>query len=56
MSIRYSKYLPGFIFVSDVLLLNLCIHGACYMEFGTFRLQNNTLILITLINIVWLFQ
>jgi exopolysaccharide biosynthesis polyprenyl glycosylphosphotransferase len=54
MSIRYSKYLPGFIFVCDVILLNLAIYSANYIEFGTYHTDNNSALLITLINTVWL--
>jgi exopolysaccharide biosynthesis polyprenyl glycosylphosphotransferase len=54
MSIRYSRYLPGFIFISDLLILNLAIYSAHYIEFGSFRLDEYSSLFITLINVIWL--
>ena len=53
MSIRYSKYLPGIIFICDLLLLNIAGYSSNFIEFGTYRPQNTSALFILIINAVW---
>jgi exopolysaccharide biosynthesis polyprenyl glycosylphosphotransferase len=55
MSIRYSKYLPGFIFITDLLLLNLAINIANYIQFGTYHTTQYSGFILILINFSWVF-
>jgi len=55
MSTRYSKYLPGFIFLCDLLLLNIAGYSANYIEFSTYRPQNQSAVFILVVNAVWIF-
>lgn len=54
MSIRYSKYFPGFIFITDLLLLNLAVYNAHYIETGLSSWNSETSFFLLLINIIWL--
>jgi len=53
MSIRYSKYLPGLIFICDLLLLNISGYSAHYIEFGSYRPDPSSALFIILVNAVW---
>ncbi|TFF35514.1 sugar transferase [Mucilaginibacter psychrotolerans] len=53
MTTRYSKQLPGFVFLSDLLLLNLALYNAHFFVFGAFIPQSNSLTFILLVNIAW---
>jgi len=55
MSTRYSKYLPGFIFICDLFLLNIAGYSANYIEFSTYRPQNASAFFILIVNVVWVF-
>ncbi len=55
MSTRYSKYLPGFIFICDLLLLNIAGYIANFIEFSTYRPENASALFILIINVVWIF-
>lgn len=53
MSTRYSKYLPGFVFLSDILLLNIALNFSRFIHvFGLTQVISIKLLL--LINISWL--
>ena len=54
MSVRYSKYLPAAIFLSDLLLLNFSIALAGYIK-PQVQVSESHLESILLINLVWLF-
>ena len=53
MNTRYSRHLPGLVFLSDLLLLNIALYNSHFIKFNTFHLQNNSLIFILLVNIAW---
>ncbi|MBK0381150.1 sugar transferase [Mucilaginibacter segetis] len=53
MSTRYSKHLPGFVFLSDLFLLNAALYNSHFLKFNTYRLENMSLIFILLVNIAW---
>lgn len=53
MNTRYSKHLPGFVFLSDLLLLNLALYNSHFIKFNTFRLEESSLTFILLVNIAW---
>lgn len=53
MTTRYSKHLPGFVFLSDLLLLNLALYNSHFFIFGSFIPQSNSLTFILLVNIAW---
>ena len=40
MSTRYSKYLPGLVFLCDVLLLNLALYNSHFITFNIYNPQN----------------
>jgi len=54
MSIRYSRYFPGFIFVTDLLLLNLAVYNAYFIETKSFGWVHNASLFSLLINAAWL--
>nr|WP_294943001.1 sugar transferase [uncultured Mucilaginibacter sp.] len=53
MTTRYSKHLPGFVFLSDLLLLNLALYNSHFIKFNTFRPGDTSLTFILLVNIAW---
>jgi exopolysaccharide biosynthesis polyprenyl glycosylphosphotransferase len=53
MSKRYSKYLPGFVFFCDLLLLNIAIYNSHLITFNTYKVQSASAIFIIVVNIVW---
>lgn len=53
MSIRYSKYLPGFIFTSDLILINFSFYLAKWLLESSLSLSKSELIFITIANLVW---
>lgn len=53
MNTRYSKHLPGFVFISDLLLLNLALYTSHFITFGTLRFESNSVTFIFLVNIAW---
>jgi exopolysaccharide biosynthesis polyprenyl glycosylphosphotransferase len=52
MSVRYSKYLPVFTFISDLLLLNLSLYTADFLTHNAF-LQGIDVQFILLFNMAW---
>lgn len=54
MSVRYSKYLPGVIFITDLVLLNLAIYIANFLKSGSYHLSGDLSVLITVINVSWI--
>lgn len=54
MSIRYSKYFPGFIFITDLLLLNLAVYTGHFIETGSSFWGSDVSLCLLFINIVWL--
>jgi exopolysaccharide biosynthesis polyprenyl glycosylphosphotransferase len=54
MSIRYSRYFPGFIFVTDLLLFNLAFYIAYFIQFRTYHPDNKSILFILLLNVLWL--
>ncbi|AMR32939.1 hypothetical protein A0256_16690 [Mucilaginibacter sp. PAMC 26640] len=53
MNTRYSKHLPGLVFLSDLLLLNLALYTSHFIKFNTFRPENTSLTFILLVNLAW---
>ncbi|RWY50204.1 sugar transferase [Mucilaginibacter gilvus] len=53
MTTRYSKHLPGFVFLSDLLLLNVALYNSHFIKFNTFRPDNTSVTFILLVNIAW---
>ncbi|QJD97562.1 sugar transferase [Mucilaginibacter robiniae] len=53
MSIRYSKYLPGFVFTFDLILLNIALYAAQLLLTGSVILTNTESIFIVLANSIW---
>jgi exopolysaccharide biosynthesis polyprenyl glycosylphosphotransferase len=53
MSIRYSKHLPGLIFLCDLVLLNISGYSANYIEFNSYHPGKTSALFIILVNIVW---
>jgi exopolysaccharide biosynthesis polyprenyl glycosylphosphotransferase len=53
MSVRYSKYLPGFTFITDLLLLNLAFNGAYFLLYSGYKHESNPTHFILLVNIFW---
>src|SRR5258708_2998081 len=53
MSVRYSKYLPGFTFITDLLLLNLPFNSAYFLLYSGYKHESNPTHFILLINILW---
>ena len=54
MSVRYSKYLPAFTFVCDILLLNLSLLNAHFITYNTYSNNLSSSQFLLLVNIVWL--
>lgn len=52
MSIRYSKYLPGFVFFCDLLLLNIALYNSHLIILFSYK-PENTPAFILLVNISW---
>lgn len=55
MSKRYSKHLPGIVFLLDLLLLNLALYNAHYVILGTYRTNYTSAVFLVLANIIWVF-
>lgn len=53
MTTRYSKHLPGFVFLSDLLLLNIALYNSHFLKFNTFTLSDTATTFILLVNIAW---
>ncbi|WP_158828345.1 sugar transferase [Mucilaginibacter lacusdianchii] len=53
MSVRYSKYLSGLVFISDVLMLNIALYLAQYITSGSLY-THNTSNYFLLTNVVWI--
>jgi exopolysaccharide biosynthesis polyprenyl glycosylphosphotransferase len=53
MNTRYSKHLPGFVFLSDLFLLNIALYNSHFLKFNTFSIQDKSLTFILLVNIAW---
>ncbi len=53
MSTRYSKYLPAFVFLSDILLLNLSLYNSHFITFNTYKPQNTPEFIIV-VNLAWM--
>jgi exopolysaccharide biosynthesis polyprenyl glycosylphosphotransferase len=53
MSIRYSKYLPGFVFTCDLILVNLAFYFAKWLIYHSLTLAKSELIFITIANLIW---
>jgi exopolysaccharide biosynthesis polyprenyl glycosylphosphotransferase len=54
MSIRYSKHLPGFIFIGDLILLNAAIYTAYFVKTSALNFDHVSPLLVVLINLAWL--
>ncbi|WCT14920.1 sugar transferase [Mucilaginibacter jinjuensis] len=54
MSIRYSKYLPGLVFILDVVLLNLAFHLGQFLTTKSFHFNYNSSIFIVIANLIWI--
>jgi len=53
MPVRYSKHLAPSVFITDLLLLNIAIYIAHLATFHNLLLQNESLILLIIANVVW---
>ena len=53
MNTRYSKHLPGFVFLSDLLLLNIALYNSHFLKFNTYLPQDKSIVFIMLVNIAW---
>ncbi|RYZ97702.1 MAG: hypothetical protein EOP47_21045, partial [Sphingobacteriaceae bacterium] len=53
MTIRYSKFLPGFVFLSDLLLLNFAVYNSLFIKFKTFIPEAASADFIVIVNIAW---
>lgn len=53
MSTRYSNYLPGFVFLCDIVLLNLALYNSHFITFNIYKPQN-TPEFIVVVNIAWM--
>ncbi|MEO6148917.1 MAG: sugar transferase [Mucilaginibacter sp.] len=53
MTIRYSKFLPGFTFLSDLLLLNLALYNSHFIKFNTFVPEKSSADFIVIVNVAW---
>ena len=53
MTTRYSKYLPGFLFTSDILLLNFALYEGNFLVYGTPHSKIDSTFFILLVNISW---
>jgi exopolysaccharide biosynthesis polyprenyl glycosylphosphotransferase len=53
MSTRYSKYLPGFVFVGDLLLLNFSIYIVHWLVNSPDPHSNTTLLFFLIVNLCW---
>jgi exopolysaccharide biosynthesis polyprenyl glycosylphosphotransferase len=53
MTTRYSKHLPGFVFLSDLLLLNIALYNSHFIKFNTFTPGDTAATFILLVNIAW---
>ncbi len=54
MSYRYSKYLPGFTFLCDILMLNLALYNPLYVSLNTYGSAGSGPRFILLINVIWI--
>ncbi len=53
MSVRYSRHLPAFVFLFDLILLNIALYGSYVLTFDTFKFQGPSSIFILTVNAVW---
>jgi exopolysaccharide biosynthesis polyprenyl glycosylphosphotransferase len=53
MNTRYSKHLPGFVFLSDLFLLNIALYNFHLLKFNTLTSQDKSVTFILLVNIAW---
>lgn len=53
MSTRYSKFLPGFVFLCDVLLLNIALYNSHFILLSIYK-PENTPSFILLVNFSWI--
>jgi len=54
MNIRYSKLLPAITFISDLILLNICIQSAHLLVFNYFSNEINSSVFLLLVNMAWI--
>lgn len=53
MSTRYSKFLPGFVFLCDLLLLNIALYNSHFLTLHAYKAEN-TPTFILLVNAAWM--
>ena len=53
MTKSYSKFLPGLVFLSDLLLLNLALYNSLFIKFNTFTPEAASADFIIIVNIAW---
>ncbi|RFZ84797.1 sugar transferase [Mucilaginibacter terrenus] len=53
MNTRYSKHLPGLVFLSDLLLLNIALYTSHFVKFNNLVFSNTSITFILLVNIAW---
>ncbi|RKR81069.1 exopolysaccharide biosynthesis polyprenyl glycosylphosphotransferase [Mucilaginibacter gracilis] len=54
MSVRYSKYFPGLIFITDLLLLNWAFYSGHLIQTKSYLWDADTTLFLLFINITWL--
>ncbi|WP_462267211.1 sugar transferase [Mucilaginibacter sp.] len=54
MPYRYSKYLPGFTLICDLLLLNIALYNPVYVSLNSYSSAGSGPQFILLINIIWI--
>jgi exopolysaccharide biosynthesis polyprenyl glycosylphosphotransferase len=53
MSARYSRYLPAFVFIADLLLLNFSIYTVHLLINSHYRQPDTTLLFVLIVNACW---
>ncbi|GAB2700785.1 undecaprenyl-phosphate glucose phosphotransferase [Mucilaginibacter koreensis] len=53
MPYRYSKYLPGFTFLCDIILLNIALYNPIYIALNNYNISSAGPQFILLVNVVW---
>ncbi|TWR31184.1 sugar transferase [Mucilaginibacter pallidiroseus] len=53
MNTRYSKLLPGIVFLSDLVLLNVALYNSHFLKFNTFLTSDQSTVFMLLVNLAW---
>jgi len=55
MSVRYSKHLPPFVFLCDLILLNFALYNSHLFVFSTNERFSESQIFVVVVNLAWIF-